>query len=451
MSGVGEKIKSVKGGGAPPLASALEGPRRTPPNGGDPRNAPGDIYGLEVDAARHYLPTKNGNGGQGNLVPLLDLVERVETWNPLRSHDDTFLYIDLSAVDQETKTIIGAKEIPCKDAPSRARQIVLSGDILVSTVRPNLNGVAQVQIQYDGATASTGFCVLRSRPDLLDSRYLFNWVKSPDFIEDMVRKATGASYPAVSDRIILDSIIPLPPLPEQRRVAEVLDRVEGLRAKRRKSLQEIDNLPQAFFAEMFGAPETLFSNWPTKKVGALLDFLTSGSRGWATHYSESGSLFLRIQNVRYDEMLLEDVAYVNAPNTAEAKRTRVEPGDVLLSITADLGRTAVVPDGIGPAYISQHLSILRTKAIVPRFLSAYFASPLGQRQVSGRNKHGVKAGLNFDDIRSFEVPVPPFSLQEEFTRRIAAVERLKAAHRASLAELDALFSSLQYRAFRGEL
>ena len=183
----------------------------------------------------------------------------------------------------------------------------------------------------------------------------------------------------------------------------------------------------------------------------MLDFLTSGSRGWAEYYAESGDLFLRIQNVRRDELVLEDVAYVNAPATAEAKRTRVQPGDVLLNITADLGRTAAVPEGIGTAFINQHLSILRTKALVPRFLSAYFASPVGARQVSGRNKHAVKAGLNFDDIRSFLIPVPPIPLQREFARRVTAVEALKTAQRASLAELDALFATLQHRAFRGEL
>ena len=245
--------------------------------------------------------------------------------------------------------------------------------------------------------------------------------------------------------------IPLPPLAEQRRIAEVLDRAEALRAKRSKALAQLDSLTQSLFLDLFGDHATILQKWPTKKLGELLDFLTSGSRGWAEYYSESGDLFLRIQNVRRDELLLDDIAYVKAPDTAEAKRTRVQAGDVLFSITADLGRTAVVPDGIGPAFINQHLSILRTKALIPRFLSAYFASPVGARQVSGRNKHAVKAGLNFDDIRSFVIPVPPISLQREFARRVTAVEALKMTQRTSLAELDALFATLQHRAFRGEL
>jgi type I restriction enzyme S subunit len=202
---------------------------------------------------------------------------------------------------------------------------------------------------------------------------------------------------------------------------------------------------------MFGDTEAILKIWPTHKLGDLLVFLTSGSRGWAEYYAKSGDLFLRIQNVRRDELLLDDIAYVKAPETAEARRTRVQAGDVLLSITADLGRTAVVPQNIGNAFINQHLSILRTKFLVPRFLSAYLASPAAQRQVLARNRQGVKAGLNFDDIRSFIVPVPPVVTQRKFAKRVATVGDLKGKLNSSLKEFDALFSSLQHRAFRGEL
>jgi type I restriction enzyme S subunit len=83
-----------------------------------------------------------------------DLVEPVKSWNPLRSEpDDTFLYVDLSAVDQSLKRIVGAREVPCAEAPSRAKQLVKANDVLVSTVRPNLNGVAQVGQELDGSTA----------------------------------------------------------------------------------------------------------------------------------------------------------------------------------------------------------------------------------------------------------------------------------------------------------
>ena len=190
-------------------------------------------------------------------IPVGDLVEPVKTWNPLRAnHEEVFDYIDLSAVDQAAKAILGVREVACGEAPSRARQLVSTGDVLVSTVRPNLNGIAKVNPELDGATASTGFCVLRPRPNLLSSSYLFHWVKSPQFVADMVSKATGASYPAVSDRIIFESAIAAPPLPEQRRIAAILDQADALRAKRREALAQLDSLTQSIFIEMFGDPVT---------------------------------------------------------------------------------------------------------------------------------------------------------------------------------------------------
>lgn len=268
-------------------------------------------------------------------------------------------------------------------------------------------------------------------------------------LSNFINKAVNQASVSVSNLKTIE--VQIPPIDEQRRIAAILDRVEALRAQRRQALARLDGLTQSLFFDLFGPPASILENWPTRELGTLLDFLTSGSRGWASHYSESGDLFLRIQNVRSDELVLDDVAHVNAPDTAEARRTRVQPGDVLLSITADLGRTAVVPDGFGPAYINQHLSILRTRALHPYFLSAYLASPAGGHQVLRRNRQGVKAGLNFDDIRSLTIPVPPSRLQERFAEEICGVERLKVAQRASLAKLDELFASLQHRAFRGEL
>lgn len=245
--------------------------------------------------------------------------------------------------------------------------------------------------------------------------------------------------------------IPVPPLDEQKRIAAILDQADNLRRKRQRAIDRLNQLGQAIFHEMFGEWDRSGSNAEILTLGDHLDFLTSGSRGWAEYYRESGGLFLRIQNVRRDELDLNDVAYVEAPQSAEARRTRVEPGDVLLSITADLGRTAVVPNDIGEAYINQHLAIIRSRSFNPRFLSAALSSPAGQRGILKRNREGVKAGLNFDDVRSVNIPRVPLDTQHTFAERLELVDKLKSNQRLALAEADSLFTSLQHRAFRGEL
>jgi len=212
-----------------------------------------------------------------------------------------------------------------------------------------------------------------------------------------------------------------------------------------------NELQRAIFLDMFGDPIANARNWPKKQIGDLLSFLTSGSRGWAEYYAVSGAKFLRIQNVGKNRLLLDDIAYVTPPIGAEADRTRVQPGDVLLSITADLGRTAVIPEGFGLGHINQHLAILRTRGIRSLFLSAYLASSGGQSQISRLNKEGVKAGLNFDDIRSISVIVPPECKQREFEKAHAQIAGLIEKEVVALKDTDILFLSLQQRAFSGDL
>jgi type I restriction enzyme S subunit len=147
--------------------------------------------------------------------------------------------------------------------------------------------------------------------------------------------------------------------------------------------------------------------------------------------------------------------FVNAPDNAEAQRTRVKSGDVLLTITGSrIGRVAPVPEDFGPAYISQHVAILRidTKALLPVFLSFFLSLPSGgQCQIAKAQYGQTKPGLNFEQIRRFQIPVPPIAEQERFCDQVAQVARVNAMLSASRDHLDALFASLQHRAFRGEL
>lgn len=257
---------------------------------------------------------------------------------------------------------------------------------------------------------------------------------------------SGSAQPFIKPSDVKAHRIFLPPLSEQRRIAAILDHADELRAKRRQVLARLDSLSQSIFQSTIGA-----SRWPVEKLGERLDFLTSGSRGWAKYYVPSGAKFIRIQNVKNGYLNQDDMAYVNAPRTAEAKRTVVREGDVLLSITADLGRTAVVPDGIGEAYINQHLAILRAPSLDPRYLADFLASPAGRREVIGKDRGATKAGLNFDDVRSVAVPIPSREIQRNYASRIAQVNTQRAAMQRAIAADDELFASLQARAFRGEL
>ena len=388
-------------------------------------------------------------------IAIGDVVDSVKTWNPLRSlRDDSFDYVDLSAIDQDSKTIIGVRKVVCGDAPSRARQLVVKGDVLVSTVRPNLNGVALVPEELDGATASTGFCVLRPRKDFLDGTYLFHWVKSPNFISDMVKKATGANYPAVSDRIISESQIPLPPLEEQRRIAEILDRAQSLISKRREAIGQLDTLPQAIFIEMFGDPVTNPKGWKIKICKSICSRITVGIVVQpASYYQEYGVPALRSQNIKQNSISTDNLVFFSQiDNETKLAKTRVRSGDVVLVRTGQPGTAAIIPEELDGVNAIDLLITTPCKNIVDSvYLCSFFNSAWGKKLVSSSQVGQIQKHLNVGILNNAQIICPPLPLQQEFAHRVEAVEKLKAAHRASLSELNALFASLQHRAFRGEL
>ena len=385
------------------------------------------------------------------LRTLGSLVDPVETWSPERdSPDDSFIYIDLSGVDQEAKAITGARELPCAEAPSRARQLVAAGDVLVSTVRPNLNAVAPVPSEFGGATASTGFCVLRPRPEALDGAYLLHWVRSPRFVSEMVRRATGASYPAVSDRIILHSSLPLPALAEQRRIAEVLDQADALRAKRRATLALLDTLTQCIFLDMFGDPAANPKGWRCRTLGDVFEIARGGSPRPIDDYvteAPAGINWISISDASAGSKYITTTRRRIRQEGARRSRA-VSRGDLLLTNSMSFGRPYIMRTS-GCIHDGWLVLSPRTDDVEAEF----FYSLLSSRSVFAefaRRAAGVTVkNLNIELVKEVVIPVPPVSNQRDFARRIAEIDRMIGAHVSSLLVLDRLFASLQDRAFRG--
>ncbi len=148
-----------------------------------------------------------------------------------------------------------------------------------------------------------------------------------------------------------------PDLAEQKRIVVTLEEAESLKKKRAEADQKMDAIIPALFSKMFSG-----SKFDDPKLGTSITNLTSGARGWAKYYtSVPGYKYIRIQNVKNAKLHFNDVQYVEVLDSAEAKRIKVQEGDLLISITADLGRTAVVDketanDG---AYINQHIALVR--------------------------------------------------------------------------------------------
>ena len=241
---------------------------------------------------------------------------------------------------------------------------------------------------------------------------------------------SGATIPHIYFKDYQNEEFTLDDLNKQHEVVTTLRKVEFVIENRQQQLQKLDELVKARFVEMFGDPIMNPKRYPVHQLSEYISSLTSGSRGWAQYCVENGTeWFITIKNVKDCHITTDNMQPVNAPDNAEAKRTKVQEGDLLISITADLGRTGIVTKEIAEhgAYINQHLSCIRINKEVlnPLFVAHYMESPAGKEQFTAKNQSAVKAGLNFNSINSLKLYVPPLKEQEEFIAFVKQVNKSK--------------------------
>lgn len=263
--------------------------------------------------------------------------------------------------------------------------------------------------------------------------------------------ATGAAQPGLAVSKLETLSIEIPNISEQNKIAQTLYKVEQLVNFRKQQLAKLDELVKARFVEMFGDAKLNPNNLPCCSLSEYIVFLTSGSRGWSQYFTDSGEYFITIKNVKNCKITLQDVQCVTPPDNAEAKRTRVQENDLLISITADLGRTGIVTKKIAEhgAYINQHLTCIRLKQdkLNPLYVAYYMESDAGKEQFIAKNQSAVKAGLNFNAINSLKLMVPPLSLQNDFATFVERVSQQKQTIQQSLDKLELMKKALMQEYF----
>ncbi|MGG1660901.1 restriction endonuclease subunit S [Brevibacillus sp. NRS-1366] len=363
------------------------------------------------------------------------------------SKDILFVKPDDLSVDRVSH-ITSSKEYISNNASLNAR-ILPKGSVLVTCI----GTIGKVAItDLEAVAINQQINAIIPNKQIVDEGYLaylmWHLKKQLQFI------ANAPVVPIINKSQFSEFQVEIPDLIYQQRVLLILNKAQELIDKRRAQIEALDQLTQSVFLEMFGDPGNNPNEYQYEKLENHIDFLTSGSRGWAKYFAESGEMFITIKNVKQGEIIFDNVTYVNPPKTKEAERTKVQEGDLLISITADLGRTAVVSEEVASkgAYINQHLSLLRLNSNCnPTYISFFLESPAGRRQFQSLNQEGVKAGLNFTSIKSLEIMVPPLHLQNKFEEVYLKVKECKKSLQKSLTELENNFNSLMQRAFKGEL
>ena len=360
-------------------------------------------------------------------------------------------YIDISSIDNEKKKLIGFQTMPFGESPSRARKVVKKGSILVSTVRPNLNAIAVLENDTPNiSVASTGFCILDCKDDV-DNRFVFNFCKSRKFIDDMVSKATGASYPAVSDKIIRSALVPNYTYEEQCNISKVLDSISDIIDKREAELFSLDELIKARFVELFGFPGTDEKGWGLRRLGECCEInpkkvsdkrLASGMQVSfvpMTAVSENGAI-KTAEKKTYDEVKV-GFTYFAENDVLFAKITPcMENGK---------GAVAVgLCNGIGFGSTEFHVLRPINGKSNPYWLYSLISFDTFRKDAA-TNMTGSAGQRRVPSmfLEKYKITLPPFELQNQFADFVHQVDKSKVAVQKALDETQLLFDSLMQQYF----
>ncbi len=308
---------------------------------------------------------------------------------------------------------------------------VNAGAVLVAMYGATAGKVAKLMIN---ATLNQAIAAVVLKKSSFCSDYLFHALEFSS--DELLKSLQGSGQPNLSGGLIKELKLLSPPLPEQQKIASILTTVDEVIASTTAQINKLKDLKTGMMQELLtkGIAHTEFKDspvgripkaWEVIKLDDISSYITSGSRGWAEYYSDSGAIFIRIGNLTREHInfRFNDIVYVNPPEGGEGKRTLVQIGDVLISITADLGIVGVVNAGIGEAYVNQHVALVRLNdPKLSRWVGHYLSHDTSQKQFTANNDSGAKAGLNLSAIKNLEIAIPPLIERNKIVQTLDSID-----------------------------
>lgn len=359
--------------------------------------------------------------------------------------------LNLDQIESNTGRIL-AKQMVSIEKLGSSTYPFKTGTVLYSKLRPYLNKV--VIADADGI-ATTELVPLRCNPEKLLPQYLAYFLRSQEFLQFANIVVAGAKMPRMVMSEFWNYEIPLPPLPEQRRIAAILDQADALRAKRREALAQLDSLTQSIFIEMFGDPILNPKNLPLKRLGDVTTF-ENGDR--SSNYpsgddvQESGILFLSTKNIRNHRLDLTSTSFITEEKFKSLSRGKARKGDVFITLRGTLGSCCIFDSQYNTAFINAQMMIIRAKDdLCPEYLHALLTSSQFQSLFSTIGQGAAVPQLTATQLSQLVIPIPPIAAQNNFVAKIKLISTLEQKQKEHMFGLVSLFNSLQHRAFRGEL
>lgn len=382
------------------------------------------------------------------------------------------------------------KYVPHDFAEAMTKGRIRENDVLVVKDGATTGKTAFVSSTFPHSVAFVNEHVFICRPtNQIEPKFLFRFLMSKEGQDRILENFKGSAQGGINQTFAPNVIVPTAPLAEQRRIVAKLDEVLGNVSSSQQRLARIPALLKRFRQSVLAAAcsgkltadwreqnqkvvsyqskdigngteleDEIPLNWTQTTLRPLIQVVTSGSRGWAEYYSDSGSLFIRAQNINSDVLKLDDIAFVALPNKAEGLRTRVQKHDLLVTITgANVTKSAIVNIELDDAYVSQHVALLRLKDHkLAKFVYLWIICPNRGRKQLLESAYGQgKPGLNLDNIRDVAISIPPIPEQHEIVRRVEQLfifaDQIETRLKKAQAQVERLTQSVLAKAFRGEL
>lgn len=334
-----------------------------------------------------------------------------------------------------------------KKYTTTATRLTAQGDIVLG-IRASIGEKVLADGEY---CLGRGVAGLRPKPQL-DSRFLWHWLTlaSPT----LVGKARGATFKQVNKDDIGELELKLPALAQQRRIAAILDQADALRAKRRKALAQLDKLTHAIFVEVFGDPQDQIDGGHCKALATVTDPQRIVTYGIVQAGPEvaAGVPYIKTGDIRDGEILEHQLSRTSAEIADAYRRSSLKANDIVISIRATVGTTALVPPSLEGANLTQGTArIAAGDSLDPLYLIQYIRTPTIQRWIAAQVKGATFREITLGRLRTLPVFVPSWENQQRFRSRALEVAALRRIAVDAQIVSDQLFASLQHRAFRGEL
>lgn len=369
------------------------------------------------------------------MVSLKEIAEinRESIDPPKEFPNNRFLYIDIDSVENETAIIRNPKEIIGKNAPSRARRLIHQNDVLMSTVRPYLKAFAIVPKEFHNQICSTGFAVLTSTGKIAPL-FLLYVLFTRFVIGQLKRMMVGGQYPALNTSQVASIKLILPPLPEQKKIAEILSTVDQAIEKVDEAIGKTQKLKKGLMQELLtrGIGHKEFKDTEIGKIPKTWEVMKLGETshvryglGQPPALETNGIPMIRATNVKRGKIVREGLIFINPTAVPNSRDPFLRVGDILVVRSgAYTGDVALVTKEWEGSVAGYDLIVTPSDTIDSQFLTYYLlSSSVQKRHFVGLKVRSAQPHLNSSQVEETPIPLPPIPEQQKIAEILSTVDR----------------------------